>query len=62
VSIVQIRPEGARKKTKDNTPAVIHYEIVRGNPVRHVAAKAFWLGKHVEVRELEPSARLFAMG
>jgi fumarate hydratase, class I len=33
-------PEGARKNTKDNTPAVIHYEIVPGNRVDvQVAAK-----------------------
>src|SRR5689334_10783931 len=33
-------PEGARKNTKDNTPAVIHYEIVPGNTVDvQVAAK-----------------------
>lgn len=33
-------PDGARKNTKDNTPAVIHYEIVPGNTVDvHVAAK-----------------------
>jgi len=33
-------PAGARKNTKDNTPAVIHYEIVRGDTVDvQVAAK-----------------------
>ncbi|WP_250464523.1 fumarate hydratase [Microbulbifer litoralis] len=33
-------PDGARKNTGDNTPAVIHYEIVPGNTVEvHVAAK-----------------------
>lgn len=33
-------PAGARKNTKDNTPAVIHYEIVPGNKVSiDVAAK-----------------------
>lgn len=33
-------PEGARKNTKDNTPAVIHYEIVPGNTVDiQIAAK-----------------------
>ena len=33
-------PDGARKNTGDNTPAVIHYEIVPGNRVDvHVAAK-----------------------
>jgi fumarate hydratase class I len=33
-------PDGERKNTKDNTPAVIHYEIVPGDEVEvHVAAK-----------------------
>ena len=33
-------PAGARKNTKDNTPAVIHYSIVPGNTVEvDVAAK-----------------------
>ncbi len=33
-------PDGARKNTGDNTPAVIHYKIVPGNTVDvHVAAK-----------------------
>ena len=33
-------PAGARKNTRDNTPAVIHYQIVPGNTVDvHVAAK-----------------------
>jgi fumarate hydratase, class I len=33
-------PDGARKNTSDNTPAVIHYEIVEGDKVEiHVAAK-----------------------
>src|SRR5580698_329528 len=33
-------PEGARKNTKDNTPAVIHYEIVPGDKVDiQIAAK-----------------------
>lgn len=33
-------PDGARKNTGDNTPAVIHYQIVPGNTVDvHVAAK-----------------------
>ncbi|KZX81712.1 fumarate hydratase [Oleiphilus sp. HI0009] len=33
-------PAGARKNTKDNTPAVIHYEIVEGDKVHvEVAAK-----------------------
>lgn len=33
-------PAGARKNTKDNTPAVIHYEMVEGDTVDvHIAAK-----------------------
>jgi fumarate hydratase class I len=33
-------PAGARKNTKDNTPAVVHMEIVAGDEVDvHVAAK-----------------------
>jgi fumarate hydratase class I len=33
-------PAGKRQNTKDNTPAVIHYEIVEGDEVEvHVAAK-----------------------
>jgi fumarate hydratase class I len=33
-------PDGARANTKDNTPAVIHYEIVPGDTLEvHVAAK-----------------------
>jgi fumarate hydratase, class I len=33
-------PDGARRNTKDNTPGVIHYEIVPGDKVEvHVAAK-----------------------
>lgn len=33
-------PAGARKNTKDNTPAVIHYEMVAGDTVDvHIAAK-----------------------
>lgn len=33
-------PDGARKNTGDNTPAVIHYKIVPGNTIEiHVAAK-----------------------
>ncbi|MGK0498547.1 MAG: fumarate hydratase class I [Oceanicoccus sp.] len=33
-------PDGARENTKDNTPGVIHYEIVTGDTVEvHVAAK-----------------------
>jgi fumarate hydratase class I len=37
---VLMDPAGSRKNTRDNTPAVIHYEIVPGDTVEvHVAAK-----------------------
>ncbi|QNM95646.1 fumarate hydratase [Chitinimonas koreensis] len=33
-------PAGARKNTRDNTPAVVHFELVPGNTVEvHIAAK-----------------------
>jgi len=33
-------PDGARKNTKDNTPAIVHFKLVPGNTVDvHVAAK-----------------------
>lgn len=33
-------PDGARRNTKDNTPGIVHYEIVPGDKVEvHVAAK-----------------------
>src|ERR1700756_844134 len=49
-------PEGSRKNTKDNTPAVIHYEIVPGNTIDvQVAAKGGgWENKSKFVM-LEPS-------
>lgn len=37
---ILVDPAGARKNTKDNTPAVIHYELVPGNKVEvQIAAK-----------------------
>jgi len=37
-------PDGARKNTGDNTPAVIHYKMVPGNTIDiHVAAKPWRL-------------------
>lgn len=37
---ILVDPAGARKNTKDNTPAVIHYEIVPGNSIEvDIAAK-----------------------
>ncbi|HEX4880566.1 MAG TPA: fumarate hydratase, partial [Limnobacter sp.] len=35
---VLLDPAGARKNSKDNTPAVIHYEIVPGNDVEVICA------------------------
>ena len=49
-------PEGARKNTKDNTPAVIHYEIVPGNSVDiQVAAKGGGSENKSKFTMLEPS-------
>jgi len=49
-------PEGARKNTKDNTPAVIHYEIVPGNTVEvQVAAKGGGSENKSKFVMLEPS-------
>ena len=49
-------PEGARKNTKDNTPAVIHYEIVPGDKVDiQVAAKGGGSENKSKFVMLEPS-------
>lgn len=49
-------PAGARKNTKDNTPAVIHYEIVEGNEVEvHVAAKGGGSENKSKMAMLNPS-------
>jgi fumarate hydratase, class I len=49
-------PEGARKNTKDNTPAVIHYEIVPGHAVEvQVAAKGGGSENKSKFVMLEPS-------
>jgi fumarate hydratase class I len=49
-------PEGTRKNTKDNTPAVIHYEIVPGNTVDvQVAAKGGGSENKSKFTMLEPS-------
>src|SRR5437762_489751 len=49
-------PEGARKNTRDNTPAVIHYEIVSGNTVDvQVAAKGGGSENKSKFVMLEPS-------
>jgi len=47
-------PKARRKNTKDNTPAVIHYEIVPGDKVDiQIAAKGGRLGEQDEVRDAE---------
>lgn len=49
-------PAGARKNTKDNTPAVIHYEIVEGDEVEvHVAAKGGGSENKSKMAMLNPS-------
>jgi fumarate hydratase, class I len=49
-------PAGARKNTKDNTPAVIHYRIVPGNTVSvHVAAKGGGSENKSKLAMLNPS-------
>jgi len=49
-------PAGARKNTKDNTPAVIHYQIVPGNTVEiDVAAKGGGSENKSKMAMLNPS-------
>ena len=49
-------PDGARKNTGDNTPAVIHYNIVPGNTVEiHVAAKGGGSEAKTKFAMLNPS-------
>ncbi len=49
-------PAGARKNTKDNTPAVIHYSIVPGNTVEvNVAAKGGGSENKSKMAMLNPS-------
>jgi len=49
-------PAGARKNTKDNTPAVIHYEIVEGDTVDvHIAAKGGGSENKSKMAMLNPS-------
>ena len=49
-------PAGARKNTKDNTPAVIHYEVVPGNKVEvDVAAKGGGSENKSKMAMLNPS-------
>ncbi|NRP28424.1 Fumarate hydratase class I, anaerobic [Marinobacterium sp. xm-d-420] len=49
-------PAGKRQNTKDNTPAVIHYEIVEGDEVEvHVAAKGGGSENKSKIVMLNPS-------
>ena len=49
-------PDGARKNTGDNTPAVIHYDIVPGDTVEvHVAAKGGGSEAKAKFAMLNPS-------
>ena len=49
-------PDGARKNTGDNTPAVIHYDIVPGDSVEvHVAAKGGGSEAKAKFAMLNPS-------
>ena len=49
-------PAGARRNTRDNTPAVIHYRIVPGNTVDvHVAAKGGGSENKSKLAMLNPS-------
>ena len=49
-------PDGARKNTGDNTPGVIHYEIVMGDTVEvHVSAKGGGSEAKAKVAMLNPS-------
>ena len=52
-------PDGARKNTGDNTPAIIHYNIVPGNTVDvHVA----WLRQKLEASPKTPQLILTVHG
>jgi fumarase (EC 4.2.1.2) len=49
-------PDGARKNTGDNTPAVIHYKMVPGNTIEiHVAAKGGGSEAKTKFAMLNPS-------
>jgi len=49
-------PDGARKNTGDNTPAVIHYKMVPGNTIEiHVAAKGGGSEAKAKFAMLNPS-------
>lgn len=54
-------PDGARKNTGDNTPAVIHYEVVPGNKLEvYVAAKGGGSEAKAKFAMLNPSDDLVA--
>jgi len=52
-------PAGARKNTRDNTPAVVHYRVVPGNTVEvKIAAKGGGSENKTKFAALNPSADL----
>ena len=56
-------PDGARKNSKDNTPAVIHYEIVEGDTVDvQVAAKGGGSGEQIEDGYVKSVGLYFGLG
>ena len=45
-----------RINTGDNTPAIIHYEIINGDSLTHTCrTKGFWKRKHERTKMLKPS-------
>src|SRR5580704_12363054 len=53
---MQADPAGARKNTRDNTPSVVHVELVRGNTVEiTVAAKGGGSEAKSKFAMLDPS-------
>ncbi len=56
-------PAGARKNTRDNTPAVVHCEIVPGDTVEvKLGGQGRRLGEQVEVRDAQPVATRSSTG
>lgn len=52
-------PAGSRKNTRDNTPAVVHVQLVSGNRVEvHIAAKGGGSENKAQLAMLEPSDNL----
>ena len=56
-------PDGARQNSKDNTPAVIHYEIVEGDTVGvQVAAKGGGSENKIEDGDVKSVGLYFGLG